>query len=90
MLINTSKTRRVIERKKEVAYDRSKFIRQKMKVSEENLQDFLYEKRVKELAAKGFNEDAITGMMKGTKGGSEKGEIRKMMKNKTIQLDGNL
>jgi len=90
MLINTSKTRRIINRKKPVEYSSRKFIQQKMEVSGENLQEYLYEKRVKELAAKGFNEDAITGMMKGTKGGSEKGEIRKMMKNKTIQLDGNL
>ncbi len=94
MNIITSKTRRKINRREGVRYSSSAFKRQwRGQQKGSNSQEFLYEKRVLELHHKGYNVDAITGMMKGTKGESEKGEIKNIIqrgKKGTIKLDGKI
>jgi len=69
-------------------------VKQKHGIKQENLNEYLFEKRVQELAREGYNEDAVCGMMLGQKGSKkgEKGAIRNIMKRTgtTIKLDGNI
>lgn len=98
--IVTSKTRKRIrseeKKRSQVTYNRKTFEKQYSEVEKgENKWDYLREKRIQELSSKGFNVDAISGMMDGPDGGDSKGEIRKTidkMKNGTssIKLDGNI
>lgn len=94
MLIITSKTRKKQNRREPVQHNSSGFKRQWATLQKGgSSQEYLFEKRVLELDRKGFNVDAITGMMQGTKGESEKGAIKKIIrdgKKGTIKLDGNI
>lgn len=55
------------------------------KVSRENKEEFRREKRVKELAKKGFNHAAISGMM----GDMSERNIQNIVKKKgNVELDG--
>lgn len=62
-------------------------LRKRAGISKENKQGYDYEKRAKELASRGFNEEAIGGMM-----GIREREARKLIKHETqdIILDGEL
>ncbi len=90
--IITSKTRKKINRREGVKYSSSAFKRQwRGQQKGENSQEFLFEKRVLELHQKGFLEDAIIGMMHGTKGTGERGAIKNIIrkgKKGIIKLDG--
>jgi hypothetical protein len=100
MNIITSKTRKRIrteeKKRSQVTYSRPAFEKQYAEVEKgENKWEYLREKRIQELASKGFNVDAISGMLDGEKGTDSKGEIRKTiekMKSGTssIKLDGNI
>ena len=61
--------------------------RQRGKISRENQQEYDNEKRAKELSRRGFNEEAIGGMMM-----IPERHARKMVKHRTddIILDGKL
>ncbi|MBT5305998.1 MAG: hypothetical protein HOL31_13080 [Candidatus Scalindua sp.] len=54
--------------------------------------EYLHEKRVLELHEKGFNEDAISGMIYGEKDIGQKGEIGKIIRTQKgkVKLDGNI
>ena len=57
-------------------------------IAKENRQEYLHEKRMKELANKGYNSGNIRYMM-GHERFKEK-QIKKAIKNKSINVDGNL
>ena len=59
-------------------------------ISKENKVEYANDKRMKELAKRGYKPDAIAVMMYSKKGEFKIKEIEKAIKNSHIKLDGNL
>lgn len=82
---------RVVEKQISVMKDgKPLFVRVNTKnhISKENKQSYNHEKRMKELAKRGYSVGQISAMMFSKKGEFRGKEIEKALKNDKIKLDG--